>query len=254
MNFTNTDRLIKPCPVIQAVRGLTLLQRRAWNVLLANAFDELFNTTLYSISSAELYAKLGFTPENRDDLKALLKTLVSCEVEWNVRDKDGNHRWGAAGLLAEATIKEPFCTYGYSFTVRHQLNTPRVYAQLNRRAQHQFTSQYASVLWNVCFDYFDTDRAQGETPIISLETFRALMGIAPHEYQNFEALNHHVIEPAIQAINKWTNYHVEGEQRRIGAEIGELKFRLTRNEPLSIQTAYASRATYDLSRGVSELL
>ena len=91
------------------------------------------------------------------------------------------------------------------------------------------------VLWEVCFDYFDTDRDQGETPFIPLETYRELMGIKADEYQTFKALNQFVIKPAIKEINDLTDYHVEIEQKRLGRRIGELKFRITKVKQFPVQ-------------------
>ena len=86
----------------------------------------------------------------------------------------------------------------------------------------------ALVLWELCFDYFDTERDQGETPFISLGTFRELLGIGSDEYPAFSILNRAVIKPAVKEINKETDYCVEVEQKRVGRRIAELKFRITK--------------------------
>lgn len=203
--------------------------------MLANAYDELPNTDIHSVSVVELAAKLGFNSKNEDYLKEILETLVDCKVEWNVLGKDKKQEWGVASLLAEARIKEGICTYAYPPYLRQKLHNPRVYAKLNLRLQNRFTSRYALVLWEVCFDYFDTDRDQGETPFIPLETFKMLMGLEETDYPVYKVLNQSVIKPAIREINELTNYHVEVEQKRIGRRIGELKFRITRVKQLPIQ-------------------
>ena len=87
----------------------------------------------------------------------------------------------------------------------------------------------------MCFDYFDTDRGEGETPFIPLETFRELMGIEADEYSGFPFRNRDVIKPAINEINALTNYHVEIEQKRIGRKVAELKFCITRVKHLPVE-------------------
>ena len=235
VNLSKINEVIKASPAIQVQSKMTLLQRRAWNVLLANAYDELPNTDIHSVSVVELAAKLGFNSKNEDYLKEILETLVDCKVEWNVLGKDKKQEWGIASLLAEVRIGDGICFYQYSHTLRQKLHNPRVYAKLNLRLQNRFRSQYALVLWEVCFDYFDADRDQGETPFIPLGTFRELMGIEADEYRTFKALNRDVIKPAIKEINDLTNYHVEVEQKRIGRRIGELKFRITKVKQLPVQ-------------------
>ena len=206
------------------------LQRRAWNVLLANAYNELPNREVHSISVAQLGAKLGFNDKhaNQSYLKESLRSLRYCEVEWNILEKDKEVEWGVAGLLAEVRIKEGICFYQFPHTLRLNLYNPRIYTKLNLRLQNRFASQYALVLWEVCFDYFDIARNEGETPFIPLEKFRELLGVESDEYPAFSIFNRAVIKPAIKGINELTDYHVETEQKRIGRKVGELKFRISR--------------------------
>ena len=235
MNLAKINEVIKASPAIQIQSRISLLQRRAWNVLLANAYNELPDKDIYSVSIVELAAKLGFGNDNREYLKEVLKSIVDCKVEWNVLGKDKEEEWGIASLLAEVRIRDGICFYQFPHTLRLKLHNPRVYAKLNLRLQNQFRSRYALILWEVCFDYFDTDRDQGETPFIPLEVFRGLVGLEKDEYSVFKELNRNVIKPAIKEINALTNYSVEVEQKRIGRRIGELKFRITKVKQLPVQ-------------------
>ena len=235
MSLTEISDVIKASPAIQVQSKMSLLQRRAWNVLLANAYNELPDKEIHRVSMVELTAKLGFDSKNDDYLKEILESIADFKVKWNILGKDKKQEWGVAHLLAEVRIHDGICFYQFPHTLRLRLHNPRVYAKLNLRLQNQFTSKYALVLWEVCFDYFDADRQQGETPFIALETFRELMGVEADEYTTFKSLNQWVIKPAIKEINDLTDYHVEVEQKRIGRRIGELKFRITRAKHIPIQ-------------------
>ena len=235
MHLAEINEVIKASPAIQIQSKITHLQRRAWNVLLANAYNELPNKDIHQVSVAELARKLGFNSRDFDHLKETLEALVDCKVEWNVLDKDKVEEWGVASLLAEARIKDGICTYAYPPYLRYKLYNPRIYTKLNLRLQNQFTSKYALVLWEVCFDYFDADRDQGETLFIPLETFRELMGLEKNEYPLFKELNRNIIKPAVKEINDLTNYHVDVEYKRLGRRIAELKFRITKVKQLPVQ-------------------
>ena len=87
-------------------------------------------------------------------------------------------------------------------------------------------SRYALILWEVCFDYFDTARNQGETPFIPLGKFREVMGLETDDYPIFKHLNHRVIKPAIAEINELTNFFVEVEQKREHRKVAFLKFKI----------------------------
>ena len=235
MNLEKRNELIKASPAIQIQSKMTLLQRRTWNVLLANAYDELPNTDIYRVSVAELAAKLGFNSKNESYLEEILEALVDYKVKWNLLDKDKEKEWGVAVLLASANIKDGICTYGFAPHLRQKLHNPRLYVKLNLRLQNRFKSQYSLVLWEVCFDYFDADRDQGETPFISIETFKELLGLGKDDYPVFSEFNRSVIKSAIKEINDLTNYHVEVINKRLGRKIAELKFRITRVKQVSIQ-------------------
>ena len=233
MNLLERDEFIKASPTIQIQGNLTHLQRRVWNVLLANAYDELPNKDIHRVSVAELAERLGFSSRNQDHLKETLEALVDFTVEWNVLGKDKKQVWGVASLLASAEIENGICTYGFAPHLRYKLYNPRIYTKLNLRLQNRFADRHSLILWEVCFDYFDTARDQGETPFIPLEKFRELMGIAPHEYPAFKTLNHSVIKPAIKEINELTNFFVEVEQKRESRNIAFLKFRISRLKQLT---------------------
>ena len=235
MLLENINQVVKASPAIQIQSKMTHLQRRAWNILLANAYNELPDKEIHSVGVADLAAKLGYDSNDLDYLKDTLKSLRNCEVEWNILRKDKKQEWGVAGLLAEARIVDGICYYEYSPSMRRRLHNPRIYSKLNLHLQNRFSSRYALILWEVCFDYYDTDRSQGETPFIPLETFRELMGIEKDEYPLFSELNRTVIKPAIKEINALTNYHVEVENKRIGRKIAELKFSITSVKQLPIQ-------------------
>ena len=235
MLLENINEVIKASPAIQIQGKMTHLQRRAWNILLANAYNELRDKDIHSVSMIELAAKLGFESKNDEYLKETLEALVDFTVKWNVLGKDNKEVWGVASLLGSAEIKDGICTYSFAAHLRPKLHNPRIYSKLNLRLQNRFKSQYALILWEVCFDYFDTDRDKGETPFVPLETFKELMGLDETDYPVFKVLSRDVIKSAIKEINTLTDYHVEVEHKRMGRKVAELKFRITRVKQLPLQ-------------------
>ena len=235
MLLAEVDEVIKASPAIQIQGRITHLQRRAWNVLLANAYNQLPDKEIHRVSVVELAMKLGFDSNNHEYLKETLEALVDCTVKWNILGKNKKEIWGAASLLAEVRIEDGICFYQYPHTLRQKLHNPIMYTKLNLRLQNRFKSQYTLILWEVCFDYFDVRWDRGETPFIPIETFRGLMGLESDEYTGFAFLNRDVIKPAIKEINALTDYHVEVEQKRLSRKVAELKFRITRVQVLPVQ-------------------
>ena len=235
MLLAKINEVIKASPAIQIQSKITHLQRRAWNVLLANSYNELPNKDIHTVSMVELAAKLGYDSKDHEYLKDIVKSLVDCTVEWNLLNKDKKQVWGAASLLGSAEIENGICSYSFAAHLRLKLHNPLMYTRLNLRLQNEFKSQYALILWEVCFDYFDVHWGRGETPFIPLETFRELMGVESDEYSEFKDLNKKIIKAAIKEINDLTNYFVEVEQKRIRRKVAELKFRIIKVKKLPVQ-------------------
>lgn len=224
------SHVIKASAAIQIHGKITLLQRRAWNVLLANAYDELPHTDRHSMPVVRLMQRLEFDSKNDDYLKESLRGLVRCHVEWNILDKDGDREWGVAALLAEAKIKGGICTYEYSSTLRERLHNPRMYARLCLSLQNKFASKHALALWELCTDYLGSKRDYGETPWITLEDFRKLMGIedSPYYAAFFKKLNQQVLTPAIAEIHRVSDFQVTVDYQRHGRKVIALKFQIRR--------------------------
>src|SRR5688500_14271245 len=79
--------VIKHSAAVQIQNNITLLQRRAWNVLLANAYDELPTEEEHRISIRDLVKVLEYGGHNDAYLKEALEALVSCKVKWNILDR-----------------------------------------------------------------------------------------------------------------------------------------------------------------------
>ena len=220
--------VIKHSAAVHIQSNITLLQRRAWNVLLANAYDDLPTQDEYSVRIKELTRVLEFDSKKEDYLKEALRALTTCAVEWNVLGKDGDNEWGVTTLLAQAKIRNGICTYAYSPELRRRLHNPRMYARISLSMQNKFESKHAQALWEVCVDYLDETRNTGETPFLSLEVYRKLMGVSGHLYPEFKAFNRRVIKEPVEEINRVTDFHVEVVYQRKTRQIVATKFKVRR--------------------------
>ena len=224
--------VIKHSGAIHISGEISLLERKTWNVLLANAFNDLEHQETYQISIRNLARFLRFDSNDHELLKEALRVLNKTQVEWNILEKD-KEIWAATTLLSGVEIINGVCTYGYSFVLRKFLNNPSMYAKLNLFQQTLFKKKYAHILWELFKDYFDEKKGYGETPWISVEKFRKLLGLSNDEYTLFKDLNKWVIKKAIKEINEVSDLYVDLKngikQRKDGRKIGALKFHIKRN-------------------------
>ena len=225
------QEVIKHSAAIQIENNMTLLQRRAWNALLYNAYDELDKKEEHQITLQNLAQLVGYDSHDMEYLKEASMAMLRCIVQYNVLGKDGSlERWGATALLAQADIqkKKGLFIYAYSPELRRRLHNPEMYARLDLDLQRQFDSKYALALWELCTDYLGSGREYGETPFIPLETFRRLMGITDGMYPAFMRLNEKVLKPAIVGVNQVSDFRVTMDCQRQGRKVTALKFKMRR--------------------------
>jgi plasmid replication initiation protein len=241
MSVVKTD-VIKHSAAIQISNDVSLLQRRAWNVLLAYAFDGLMEKEEHYINLKDLYSQLEYNSNDINHIKELLKNIVSINVEWNILRKDGKQEWGVVSLLSEVEICDGVLKYSFAPGLRKKLYNPSMYAKLNLSLQNKFTSKYSLGLYEIFIDYFDLQRGQGETPWIEIGEFRKLMGLKDNEYSRYTDLNHYIIKKSIKEINELTDLHIDILTKKIKRSISALKFIIQKKEG---NIAVISNDSYD---------
>ena len=223
----NKKEVIKHSAAIQVENRVGLLERRAWNWLLANAYDELPTAETHSIAVSDLMKALGYASRNHAHLRETLKALTGSVLEWNVIRKD-KEVWGATTLLAEVEIEDGVCTYAFGPMLRKRLYNPKMYARISLSLQNQFQSKHALALYELFVDYLHEDNRHGETPFIFILDFRKLMGIPEGMYPEFKKLSKWVIKDPLTEINKVTDLTVTVEYKKEGKAVVAVKFRIRR--------------------------
>ncbi|MDS4021083.1 MAG: replication initiation protein [Candidatus Competibacter sp.] len=222
------QNLKKHIAAIHINNRLTLTQRKASNVLLYNAYENLLTARVHRIRVKDLAEAIGFNTHNLDPLKEALKTLARTVLEWNILDEDGHQEeWGATTLLAQAVIKGGHCVYAYSPELCEKLYRPEIYALLNLSIQRKFSSSYALALYENCLRY----RRIGTTGWIALDILKRLLGISETDgyYQDFRKFNDKVIKPAVRQVNDTSDLLLEIDYQRDQRKVAAVRFRVSDN-------------------------
>lgn len=241
MELSNKS-IIKHSAAVQISNTINLLQRRAWNVLLANAYYDLPNREVFEVDYDEYMQVLGIAKRrNRRYVEEYLGGLISTRIEWNVLGKvskeNWDSEWGATGLLASAVIKRvngrKKIHYTYSHELRHRLFNPSLYARISLSMQNKFSSKHALALYELCVDYFIAKKCQGQSPFIPLDAFRKVMGINDHEYKEFKFLKQWIIKKPLSEINIKSDLLVRVEYKKEKRKVVALKFHISpqKNNP-----------------------
>ena len=235
--------LKKHVGAIHVMGALTLLQRKAVNALLFNAYHELPDDSVkeHSVRIVDLARALGFNSKNVAALKDTLGGLVETKVEWNALDPEGRREWGASTLLAGVTMTEGsgVCRYAYYPPLRRLLYNPAVYARIDLDVQTRFTSQYALALYENCLRFVRT----GSTGWLPVADWRGLLGVGEGQYPAYKALRQHVLSPAVRQVNRVGQIEVEMEARRAGRRVADLRFLICQGVTTSLLGPHSSGGT-----------
>jgi hypothetical protein len=204
---------------------LSLLQRKLYNVLLFNSYDNLLNEERHEIKIRELCELVGFDSNNHQVLKDTLVSLAKIQVTWNILDDDGDDVWGVSSMIAEAVIRKGVCSYAYAPSLREKLYNPAVYARINLSVMGRFGSSYALALYENTARF----RQVGSTGWHEVPVWRQVLGVQEEEYRQFKELNKKVLKPAVAEINATSDILLEMEFQRERQRIHAIRFRIRDN-------------------------
>ncbi len=223
------NEVIKHSAAVQMSHRMTLVQHKAWNVLLNNAYYDFHKKDIFEILVDEVKEGIEYTSRDNLYLQEQLEGLGDIKVKWNLFGKDKKNEWGFMSLLAGAKIKNGILRYGYSPFLREMLQDPAMYIRLSLLLQNQFSAEDSLALFELLIDYFDVKRGCGETPWKDLATIREFFGIEEHEYREFKHLNASVIKKAIKEVAKISGMLVWSEFKRRKRKVAEIKFHMKKN-------------------------
>jgi plasmid replication initiation protein len=210
---------------IHCSNNISLVQRKLFNALLFNAYQDLPKKSQYVISVKQLSELIGYDSNDRKKLKSALMGLITTAIEWNLLDHTNSDyaQWQASSIIASAKIENGVCTYEFSSLLRELLYRPDVYGRINLDIMAKFKSGYGLALYENCI------RFQGlpNTGWLSLRVFRKLMGIADDTYPVFCDFRKRVIDIALREVNQHSDLHVIPEFKRVNKKVTNIRFKLS---------------------------
>ena len=216
-------KLLKPNAIIHCENKFSLLERKIFNVLLFNAKNDLKNKDRYKIPLKTLAKISGYNSNDWIPLRGALIKQIKTVVEIDLLDKDNKSKvWMATGLLASVrTLDHAVLEYSYSPVLREILLTEKIpFSEIVLSDLAKFKSKYALALYENCIRY----KKINQTPIMDLEIFKKLMGVAPTQYKNFKDFRKRVIDSAIKEINDKTNLNLFVHYMKSKNKVTQIKF------------------------------
>jgi len=212
---------------------VSLLQKKAWSWLIANAYDELPTEEIHQVGVHELMQVMGYNSHDQEHLKESLRGLMGTVIEWDIPRYDKKNVWQAATMLAGVRIEENACFYSFEPMFRRALHHPEVYARLSLQIINQFSGKYALNLWEMCMHAMNPKTGAGETRWWEIDEFRKIIGVKEGTYKgDFYELNKRVIKPSIKEIKLLARCEVTPEYKRNRRKYTHVRFKAVRIKAL----------------------
>lgn len=226
--------VIKHVGAIHISNTLSLLGRKVSNVLLLNAWNNLIDQEVHTISIRDLADAVGLDSNDLNVIKNALGTLVDTSLVWNVIGKDKKNVWSKSSILGSVQIVEGtgICSYTYPLHLRELLRNPNIFARINLLIQRQLDSKYSLALWEFASGELAVSKCgageQCTTDWIDLGKVHEILGSTDESYQEYKIFNQRILKPAISEINKISNLEIfNTESMREKRKITALRFSIS---------------------------
>ena len=193
--------IVKPGELIdirEISDGLTLADRRTFNLLLANAWDNVQDPVLHHIRLHELRSSNPNNDRPRESIRRLMKVVVSFDVL-----EDGIKREVMSQLLGPCKLDhnpQGLAYYSFPEPIRNAIESSSVFARLQRDLLCQFRSKYALSLYEMVQKRVNLSFKTSED--FGVEDFRQKLGVEKGKYLIYRDLNSRVIKPAVLEVNR----------------------------------------------------
>jgi hypothetical protein len=187
---------------------VSLVQRKAWNLLFFHAYRELLTERVHKIRVQDIALALGY--KDVGELKQILRQLRALEIQWNY----GKHSWGVSGFLAEARIEDNVLHYEYGSFLTKELADPAHYARISLAIQKNFSSKYSLVLYEIAAAYYIASRRWGQTDWYEIDRLRVILGCKDDAYyDDYKYFARNILKKAIAEVNQKSDFHLEIEKK-----------------------------------------
>lgn len=227
----------KHVSTIHIKNQLSILQRKAYNALLINAYEELLTDKIHEIDISLLAKLINFNSTNTKVLKNSLEELTKTVIEWDILE-DNIKEWGSAAILSFCKITKGICYYSYTAGLREKLYDPKIFALLKINILKKFRTKYGLILYENCYRF----KNLGSTGWIELNKFKELMGVSDISiYNDFKHLNRKIIGPAIKEIADISDIKISSvETKKVKRKIVALKLNLIANDKQSLPIEFSA--------------
>jgi len=202
----NDVSIVKPGELVDIIEmsPLTLTDRRIYNLLLANAWDNITEPVQHVIAKRELQNTLH---KGTDRLEDSIRRLMSAIVQLRVQD---GKKWVTkrVQLLGGNVIPDAddgFIRYDFQPLMREIVAESRVFARLHRQIMFALSSKYSLALYEMIQKRGNMTRTYEE---MSIDEFRSFLGVPSGKLKTWINFKNFAIRPAVTEVSDLSDFTV----------------------------------------------
>lgn len=218
---TSPGTVIKPGELIDVVEmsPLTLADRRIYNTLIANAWEQIERAMTHVIAKKELRGTREANDRVGESVERLMAAIARLEIE---RDgKRYTRRVQLLGATDEGREDDGLLYYRFPAELRAIIRKSSIFARLRTEVIFALSSKYALTLYEIVQKRGNLDWQRSEE--FTIERFRQLLGVEPGKLEQFKHLNLRAIQPAVVEVNKLSDFGCSVEPVLAGRKVVKIR-------------------------------
>lgn len=229
--------IVKPEELIDIIEmtPLTLQDRRIYNLLIGNAWNEITHKKRHAITRQEL---TKYIDSNNQDIKASFRRLMSAIVVIKIRNnQNGNPATRQIQLLGANETEDfgGFIEYSFPDDLVKIIKDTQIFARLHTKVMFELSSKYSLALYEFLQKRKNLQYINHET--LTVEETRGLIGVGKHKLKSFGHLNDKALKPAVKEVSFLTEFEIKAEPIRTGRAITHIKFSWQKKTDIGAQIA-----------------
>jgi len=196
---------VKPSELIDVyeVSPLTLTDRRIFNELIANAWENIGEDKEHTISKAALKGSMKGNERLEDTIRKLMGAIVETKI--TINGEPATERVQLLGYNKSVNQNDGLLYYRFPVELRRLITNSNVWAKIEREVMFAFTSKYALALYEMVQKRRNL-RMQREK--FSVDDIRRLLGVPPKKLSLFGDLNKYALKKAVEEVNTLSDMDV----------------------------------------------
>ena len=183
---------------------LTAQDRKAFNWLLMNAFDNIEEQVTHKAQIRDLRRYLG-SHESNDRVIESTKKLGSVRLEYDYID--GGRKWGTGSLVSiSGSEVSGEILYDFPHWLRPILANPAKWARISLQILQKFKSKYAVTLYEN-LEVHTNKRVPSWK--ISIADLRIVLGVPESKLTSYSNFKARALDPALLEVNEHADFNVE---------------------------------------------